>query len=115
CDPDKVRRRAADLAQTGREFLEASWTVTAMGGDAPLDTAGLDLSESGYRTFSAVRDESLAAGVPWWQIVPRGFLVDDESHTGAVVDIDSAEPPAPRGKESELDALGARLRTHVTG
>ena len=26
CDPDKVRRRAADLASAGREFLEASWT-----------------------------------------------------------------------------------------
>ena len=30
CDPEKVRTRAADLIKTGREFLEASWSV---GGD----------------------------------------------------------------------------------
>ena len=27
CDPEKVRTRAADLIKTGREFLEASWSV----------------------------------------------------------------------------------------
>ena len=31
CDPEKVRTRAADLIKTGREFLEASWSVAAMG------------------------------------------------------------------------------------
>ena len=35
CDPEKVRTRAADLIKTGREFLEASWSVAAVGGDAP--------------------------------------------------------------------------------
>ena len=35
CDPEKVRTRAADLIKTGREFLEASWSVAAIGGDAP--------------------------------------------------------------------------------
>ena len=37
CDPEKVRTRAADLIKTGREFLEASWSVAAIGGDAPID------------------------------------------------------------------------------
>ena len=32
CDPEKVRTRAADLIKTGREFLEASWSVAALGG-----------------------------------------------------------------------------------
>lgn len=31
CDPEKVRTRAADLIRTGREFLEASWSVAALG------------------------------------------------------------------------------------
>ena len=58
CDPDKVRRRAADLAQAGREFLEASWSVATMGADAPIDSRTLDLSGSGYLTFSAVREQA---------------------------------------------------------
>ena len=37
CDPEKVRTRAADLIKTGREFLEASWSVAALGTDAPVD------------------------------------------------------------------------------
>jgi transcription-repair coupling factor (superfamily II helicase) len=34
CDPAKVRTRAADLIKTGREFLEASRSTAAVGGDA---------------------------------------------------------------------------------
>ena len=108
CDPDKVRRRAADLASAGREFLEASWTAATMGGDAPVDSETLDLSGSGYRTFSAVREEATAAGVPWWQLVPPGFLTDPED--GLVVDAPAGDPPAPRGKDSEMQAMFARLR-----
>ncbi|HHX86533.1 MAG TPA: transcription-repair coupling factor, partial [Actinomycetales bacterium] len=111
CDPDKVRRRAADLAQAGREFLEASWTAATMGGDAPVDSETLDLSGSGYRTFSAVRQECAESGTPWWQLVPPGFLVDDED--GLVVDVPSAEPPAPRGKDAEMAAMFTRLRALV--
>ena len=37
CEPEKVRTRAADLIKTGREFLEASWSVAAIGGQAPVD------------------------------------------------------------------------------
>src|SRR5205085_2788987 len=37
CDPEKIRTRAADLIKTGREFLEASWSVAAVGGGAPVD------------------------------------------------------------------------------
>ncbi|HYQ36604.1 MAG TPA: transcription-repair coupling factor, partial [Mycobacterium sp.] len=41
CDPEKVRSRAADLIKTGREFLEASWSVAALGTDAPVDVEQL--------------------------------------------------------------------------
>ena len=113
CDPDKVRRRAGDLAAAGREFLEASWTAATMGGDAPVDSETLDLSGSGYRTFSAVREEAQAAGVSWWQLVPSGFLTDPED--GPTITVDAGDPPAPRGKDSEMEAMFARLRALVAG
>ncbi|UVE96004.1 transcription-repair coupling factor [Dietzia sp. B32] len=113
CDPDKVRRRAADLASAGREFLEASWTAATMGGDAPVDSETLDLSGSGYRTFSAVRSEATEAGRAWWQLVPPGFLTDPED--GLVVTVPAGDPPAPRGKDSEMEAMFVRLRALVGG
>lgn len=113
CDPDKVRRRAADLAQAGQEFLEASWTAATMGGDAPVDSETLDLSGSGYRTFSAVREEAQEAGRSWWQLVPPGFLTDPED--GLVVDAPASDPPAPRGKDAEFEAMFTRLRRVLTG
>src|SRR5699024_863331 len=113
CDPDKVRRRAADLAQAGREFLEASWTAATMGGDAPVDSETLDLSGSGYRTFSSVPEDATEAGRPWWQLVPPGFLVDDED--GAVVDVPAGDPPAPRGRDAEMAAMFTRLRGVLAG
>ncbi|WP_241724173.1 transcription-repair coupling factor [Dietzia sp. E1] len=111
CDPDKVRRRAADLASAGREFLEASWTAATMGGDAPVDSETLDLSGSGYRTFSSVREEATGAGRAWWQLVPPGFLTDPED--GLVVTVEAGDPPAPRGKDSEMEAMFVRLRALV--
>lgn len=111
CDPDKVRRRAADLASAGREFLEASWTAANMGGDAPVDSETLDLSGSGYRTFSSVREEATGAGRAWWQLVPPGFLTDPED--GLVVTVEAGDPPAPRGKDSEMEAMFVRLRALV--
>src|ERR1700744_6288995 len=45
CDPEKVRSRAADLIKTGREFLEASWSVAALGGDG--DQAPVDVEQLG--------------------------------------------------------------------
>ncbi|AVM63160.1 MULTISPECIES: transcription-repair coupling factor [Dietzia] len=111
CDPDKVRRRAADLASAGREFLEASWTAATMGGDAPVDSETLDLSGSGYRTFSSVREEATGAGRAWWQLVPPGFLTDPED--GLVVTVEAGDPPAPRGKDSEMEAMFVQLRALV--
>ena len=35
--PAAVKRRAVDLAETGKQFMEAGWEVAAMGGSMPLD------------------------------------------------------------------------------
>ena len=53
CDPEKVRTRAADLIKTGREFLEASWSTAAVGGDAPIDIEAL--GASGFVELDDVR------------------------------------------------------------
>src|SRR5271166_4599394 len=60
CDPEKVRSRAADLIKTGREFLEASWSVAAMGSDAPVDVERL--SGSGFAELDDVRAAPSARG-----------------------------------------------------
>ncbi|MGH3532596.1 MAG: transcription-repair coupling factor, partial [Mycobacterium sp.] len=64
CDPEKVRTRAADLIKTGREFLEASWSVAALGADAPIDVG--QLGGSGFRALDEVRAAARRSGHPWW-------------------------------------------------
>ena len=70
CDPEKVRTRAADLIKTGREFLEASWSVAAIGGDAPIDIA--QLGGSGFRELDEVHTAAQAGGHPWWTLSQLG-------------------------------------------
>src|SRR6478736_3425130 len=70
CDPEKVRTRAADLIKTGREFLEASWSVAAVGGDAPIDYE--QLGGSGFRELDDVRSAARADGYPWWTLSQLG-------------------------------------------
>ena len=36
-EPERVRRRAEDLAATTQEFLAAAWTSAASGGQVPVD------------------------------------------------------------------------------
>ncbi|MXP22916.1 transcription-repair coupling factor [Gordonia sp. HNM0687] len=112
-DPEKIRTRAADLAQTGAEFLEASWTAAALGADAPLDgrdagSAGIDLQASAYRSMGDVEKTTVAAGRSWWTMSPLATGSDDE------VALDLAAGPAPRGNDDEIAATFASLRAHVT-
>jgi transcription-repair coupling factor (superfamily II helicase) len=37
CDPERIRARAVDLVATSEEFLQASWAVASIGGEAPID------------------------------------------------------------------------------
>ena len=119
-DPEKVRTRAADLAKTGAEFLEASWTAASMGGDAPLDSnagdgnglGGIDLQASSYRPLAEVQETTVAAGRPWWTMSPLETAPDIDDET--TVRLDLAPGPAPRGSETELATTFASLRAHVT-
>ena len=87
CDPEKVRTRAADLIKTGREFLEATWSVAAVGGDAPIDIE--QLGGSGFRELDEVRLQARAGGHPWWTL----SQLPDES----AVELDIRPAPSTRG------------------
>ncbi|MGK2902491.1 MAG: transcription-repair coupling factor [Mycobacterium sp.] len=102
CDPEKVRSRAADLIRTGREFLEASWSVAAIGGAAPVDIESL--GGSGFRELGEVR----AAAARWWTL----SQLNDES----AVELDIRPAPSVRGggvAHNGVAGIFAMLRAHV--
>ncbi|MET0756516.1 MAG: transcription-repair coupling factor, partial [Mycobacterium sp.] len=103
CDPEKVRTRAADLIKTGREFLEASWSTAAVGGDAPIDIEAL--GASGFRELDDARSGARAGGHPWWTL----SQLSDES--ALAVEIRPA--PSARGQQSNINEIFAMLRAHV--
>ncbi|MCV7212009.1 transcription-repair coupling factor [Mycolicibacterium canariasense] len=102
CDPEKVRARAADLIKTGREFLEASWSVAAMGGQAPIDVE--QLGGSGFRELDEVRAAARAGGHPWWTL--SQLTAEDAT------ELDLRPAPSARSQQS-LDEIFAMLRAHV--
>ncbi|MCV7259224.1 transcription-repair coupling factor [Mycobacterium shimoidei] len=103
CDPEKVRTRAADLIKTGREFLEASWSVAAVGGDAPVDVE--QLGGSGFRELDEVRGAACESGHPWWTL----SQLSDES----AIELDVRAAPSARGHQRDIDEIFAMLRAHV--
>ena len=103
CDPERVRTRAADLIATGREFMEASWSVAAVGGDAPIDVEAL--GGSGFAELDDVRDAARARGHPWWTI---GQL----AHAGTV-DLEVRPAPSARGQQGAVEEIFAMLRAQV--
>jgi transcription-repair coupling factor (superfamily II helicase) len=104
CDPEKVRTRAADLIKTGREFLEASWSVAALGGDSPIDIE--QLGGSGFRELDDVSAATRASGHPWWTL----SQLSDES----AVELDIRAAPSARGHQRDIDDIFAMLRAHVS-
>lgn len=103
CDPEKVRTRAADLIKTGREFLEASWSTAAVGGDAPIDIEAM--GASGFVEFDDARAASRAGGHPWWTL----SQLSDEG----ALSIDIRAAPSARGQQSNVTEIFAMLRAHV--
>ncbi|MGC2800154.1 MAG: transcription-repair coupling factor, partial [Mycobacterium sp.] len=103
CDPEKVRTRAADLIKTGREFLEASWSVAAVGGDSPIDVE--QLGGSGFRELGEVQLAARQSGHPWWTL----SQLSDES----AIELDIRTAPSARGHQRDIDEIFAMLRAHV--
>jgi transcription-repair coupling factor (superfamily II helicase) len=105
CDPEKVRTRAADLIKTGREFLEASWSVAAVGGDAPIDIEAL--GASGFLELDDVRSTARDSGHPWWT------LSQLSAGDGSAMELDVKAAPSTRGQQHSVDEIFAMLRAHV--
>ncbi|OFJ55772.1 transcription-repair coupling factor [Mycolicibacterium grossiae] len=103
CDPEKVRTRAADLIKTGREFLDASWSVAAVGGDAPIDVEAL--GGSGFRELEEVRAAATGGGHAWWTLSQLG---DEGAQT-----LDIRPAPSARGQQTNVEEIFAMLRAHV--
>jgi len=111
CDPERVRTRAHDLVATSQEFLEASWTTAATGGQAPVD-----LGAAAYRTLLEVREHATSHGHPWWTVTP--FTADEDLADDAVV-LAAKAAPAYRGETERAladvrDWLGAGWRVVLT-
>ncbi|HEX7322575.1 MAG TPA: transcription-repair coupling factor [Mycobacterium sp.] len=107
CDPEKIRTRAADLIETGQEFLEAAWSVAAIGGDSPVDVG--QLGGSGFRELEEVRAVAVDAGHPWWTL----SQLSGES----AVELDIRAAPSVRGGQSSVanvEAIFAMLRAQVS-
>jgi len=103
CDPEKIRTRAADLIKTGQEFLEASWSVAAIGGDAPIDIEAL--GGSGFRDLDEVRGYAAASDHRWWTISQLG--------EPDAIDLEVRAAPSARGQQSSADEIFAMMRAHV--
>ncbi|WP_068188295.1 transcription-repair coupling factor [Mycobacterium sp. UM_CSW] len=104
CDPEKVRTRAADLIKTGSEFLEASWSVAALGTDAPVDLE--QFGGSGFTELDDVRAAAARSGHPWWTL----SQLSDES----AVELDVRTAPSARGHQHDIDGIFAMLRARVS-
>ncbi|MGW4126892.1 transcription-repair coupling factor [Amycolatopsis japonica] len=98
-DPEKIRARAADLVRTGQEFLEASWTTAAAGGQAPID-----LGASAYRDLAEVAKHAQETKRPWWTLTQ---LASDDPDVYRV-SIEAA--PNYRG---EVERATTDLRAHT--
>ncbi|HWG00234.1 MAG TPA: transcription-repair coupling factor [Trebonia sp.] len=69
CDPERIRTRAMELVATSREFLDASWTNAAGGGEAPVDLGG-----AAFQPIASIRGSATDLGIPWWTLAPFGTL-----------------------------------------
>ncbi|WP_370950437.1 transcription-repair coupling factor [Amycolatopsis sp. cg5] len=96
-DPEKIRARAHDLVRTGQEFLEASWTTAAGGGQAPID-----LGASAYRDLAEVAAHAQETKRPWWSL---SQLTHEDVYQVAI--------EAAPGYRGELERAMTDIRAHV--
>lgn len=89
-DPERARRRAADLVATSEEFLAASWAAAASGGQAPID-----LGAASYRAYADVREHALGRGQAWWSMSPFGLDAETAGDGDAAVVRDAATAGVP--------------------
>ncbi|MEX3647870.1 transcription-repair coupling factor, partial [Mycolicibacterium porcinum] len=85
-----------------QEFLEASWSTAAVGGDAPIDIEAL--GASGFVPFEQARADAVAGGHPWWTL--------SQLPDGKATELDLRPSPSARSQQS-LEEIFTMLRAHV--
>lgn len=98
-DPERVRRRAHDLAATSREFLEAAWTAAVAGADTPID-----LSSASFATFADTRELALSRRLGWWTLSPFALAIEGEQEDA------DATPGSEVTSEPVAGSLGVGAR-----
>lgn len=86
-DEPRINSRSLDLWNTNREFLDASWSNAAMGGDAPIDLTEA-LGSGGYFDLNELKSKANS-----WSSIDL-YAQDDESHQS---DDTFAEVPRYKG------------------
>jgi transcription-repair coupling factor (superfamily II helicase) len=101
CDPERIRTRAMELVTTSQEFLDASWTSAAVGGEAPVDLGG-----AAFKPIAKVRAAASELGVPWWSVAPFSAGPEETSGSASSDDpfgiIDAQPAAAYRGETSRM-------------
>ncbi len=90
-EPERLARRAEDLARTAEEFLAAAWVGAVAGAQAPVDlgdNAPID-NAAAFLTIDELREATDARGLTWSTLGPFGTadarttdLADVEDHRG---------------------------------
>lgn len=97
-EPERVRKRAADLLATSDEFLAAGWQAAAEGAQVPVD-----VSAASYRTLDDMAALAAERELPWWSVAPFGVEPDERSAITAL--------PSFRGDlNAALRMLGSRTK-----
>src|SRR5690606_3296113 len=95
-EPERLARRAEDLARTADEFLSAAWVSATAGADAPIQAG-----EGSFLTLGELSDAALERGITWSSIGPFGSA--DAADTG-LADVEDF-----RGRLSQVfDAVAAK-------
>ena len=93
-DPEKVRRRAADLLATTAEFLAAAWSGAAVGGKVPIN-----LEAASFTDLADTRELAERRGLGLWTL--GSFGLDDAT---------AEAPPMTDGVSGRDEMLGARAK-----
>jgi transcription-repair coupling factor (superfamily II helicase) len=106
--PEKVSSRAASLAETNREFLDAAWSAATVSGSAPIDLSTdvkTGLGSGDFITLGDLRETS--GGRTWWTVSPFDAGIED---VDGYVRIEADAVPSFAGQaEGGLDHVAALL------
>ncbi|MFT4124007.1 MAG: transcription-repair coupling factor [Microbacteriaceae bacterium] len=99
--PERVAARAASLAETNREFLEAAWRAATAGAEAPIS-----LEAGDFVTLGSLRES--AGERPWWTITP--FAAEPGEDADGRLRVEARPLPSFAGHaDGALDHVASRI------